>query len=87
MNAALKKGEALKRSASWTWKAVSASPTIKVTVATSAHLKTVSSFSYHLVTSILSSTYFRFIGLPSTILTIDSRYGREHWKVDESKVR
>ena len=42
MNAALKKGDASKRSVSWTWKAVLVSPTSKVTVATSAHLEGVS---------------------------------------------
>ena len=45
LNAALKKGDASKRAASWTWKAVLVSPTSKVTVAISAHLKGVSSLS------------------------------------------
>lgn len=39
VKAALKMEDALNRSASWMWKAVLASPTSKVTVATSAHLK------------------------------------------------
>lgn len=42
LKAALKKGDASKRVASWTWKAVLVSPTSKVTVATSAHLKGIS---------------------------------------------
>lgn len=69
VNAALKKGDASERSASWTRKAVLVSPTTRVTVATSVLLEGVSNYLYNItLEGTIEQLYLRIIGVGTAIL-------------------